>query len=62
MRLFKKLFNTRKIITETFSKVFKGESLTEDDCKLIEESQIASDISWHLTDKIIAKIPIFIIT
>jgi len=56
MSLFKTLFKTRTKITNAFSKVFKKNSLSEEDYYLIEESLISADISWELTDRIIEEI------
>ena len=60
MSLFKKtfsnLFKTRKKISETFKKVFKKDSLSDEDCCLIEETLLSADVSWKLTDKIIENI------
>ena len=60
MSLFKKtfsnLFKTRKKISETFKKVFKKGSLSDEDCCLIEETLLSADVSWKLTDKIIENI------
>ena len=60
MSLFKKtfsnLFETRKKISDTFRKVFRKRSLSDEDCYLIEETLLSADVSWELTDKIIENI------
>ena len=60
MSLFKKtfsnLFKTRKKISDTFKKVFRKGSLSDEDCYLIEETLLSADVSWELTDKIISNI------
>jgi len=60
MNLFKKalknIINTKDTISKTFSQISFKKNLSTDDLETMEECLLEADVSWPLTEKIIAKV------